>query len=137
MSVSEEPISFAVRGEHQNGIVRLFASGELDISTAPLLEQWLGTVERLRPTTIIVDFADLRFMDSTGLKMLLQAHQLATGSGRAFLVVNGREGVRRVFELTRTEHLVDSSSLPSLLGTSTGDGNGEWSPITMPGPDGG
>ncbi len=47
MPVSEEPISFAVRGEHQNGVVRLFASGELHISTAPLLEEWLAAVEHV------------------------------------------------------------------------------------------
>ena len=47
MAVSERPTSFAVRGEHQNGVVRLFASGELDISTAPLLEEWLAAVEHV------------------------------------------------------------------------------------------
>ncbi len=136
MAVSERPTSFAVRGEHQNGVVRLFASGELDISTAPLLEEWLAAVEQLQPTKILVDFGDLRFMDSTGLKALLHAHRQATGSGRAFVVVNGREGVRSVFELTRTEHLIDSSAPPAILDPSTSDGEGEWSPIVLPGADG-
>lgn len=137
MRISEEPTSFAVRGEHRNGVVRLFASGELDISTAPLLEEWLAAVEQLQPTRILVDFGDLRFMDSTGLKALLFAHRQATGGGRAFVVLNGREGVRKVFELTRTEHLFDSSAPPGILDPSASDGEGEWSPITMPGADGG
>ncbi len=134
---SEQPISFTVHGEHRNGVVRLFAGGELDISTAPLLAEWLAAAEKMQPTTILVDFAHLKFMDSTGLKTLLEAHRLATGSGRAFVVLNGREGVRRIFELTRTEQLFDSSTIPAILDPSPSEADGAWSPITMPGADGG
>ncbi len=97
----------------------------------------LAAAEKMQPTTILVDFAHLKFMDSTGLKTLLEAHRLATGSGRAFVVLNGREGVRRIFELTRTEHLFDSRMTPAILDPSPSEADGDWSPITMPGADGG
>jgi anti-sigma B factor antagonist len=123
---------FSIRAEHRDGVVRLFAKGELDISTVPLLEQWFEAVNRHEPSTILMDFKDLTFMDSTGLRSLLLAHQRATGNGRALVVINGSEGVRRIFELTQTNHLTEASRLPEVL-SSTSGGDGEWSPIILAG----
>src|SRR5436853_4945678 len=100
MATSRSPTSFSMRAEHNNGVVRLYAVGELDLETAPLLDEALAAIEALLPATIILDFHSLSFIDSTGLHALLRAHGRATENGRMLAVVNGTDGVRKVFELT-------------------------------------
>lgn len=122
--------AFAVRGAHQNGVVRLFVRGEIDMATAPLLEESIVFVEELRPAAIILDFRDITFVDSTGLHALLRAHERAGLRQRVLAVVNGSEPVRKLFQLTGTHHLFEPAVLP--------DGElDEWSPIPLPGDDGG
>lgn len=48
-------------------------SGELDLSSAPILRDALEPVIALGPDQVIIDLSDLRFVDSTGLAVLLEA----------------------------------------------------------------
>ena len=89
MPNSGSPISFDVTGEQLNGVARLHARGELDLSTTPLLERAFTAVEELQPATIVLDFQYLAFIDSTRLQSLLRAHARATESGRLLAVING------------------------------------------------
>lgn len=50
----------------------------------------------------MVDLAGLRFIDSTGLRTLIQAHVRAEREGQELVLVPGPDSVQRVFELTRT-----------------------------------
>jgi anti-anti-sigma factor len=50
----------------------------------------------------VVDLAGLRFIDSTGLRTLIQAHVRAEREGQELVLVPGPDSVQRVFELTRT-----------------------------------
>ena len=118
-----------MRGEHLNGIVRLHAAGELDLESTPLLDEALAAIEALQPTTIILDFHELEFIDSSGLHALLRAHGRATESGRVLAVINGTDGVRKVFELTSTRHLLELAPSDA-MGPSL---QGEWLPVTLPG----
>jgi anti-anti-sigma factor len=88
--------------EHVDGeqVVRL--RGELDIAGAPVLERVL-----LRPRTpgehVVVDLAALRFMDSTGLRVLLRA-QDAAREGHWHLELRAVPAhVRRLFAMTGLE----------------------------------
>lgn len=132
MVASGSSIAFAVRGERRNGVVRLFPRGEIDMATAPLLEEALAIVEESRPAALILDFSGITFMDSTGLHALVRAHGRASQRGRVLAVVNGGENVQRLFELTRTGHLFEPAVLPEILGPME-----DWSPISLPGVDGG
>ena len=129
MPNSGSPISFDVTGEQLNGIARLQARGELDLSTTPLLERAFTAVEELQPSTIVLDFSDLAFIDSTGLQSLLRAHARATESGRLLAVINGTDGVRKVFELTGTDHLLAPTLPADVIGALLLEG---WSPIAIP-----
>jgi anti-sigma B factor antagonist len=75
-------------------------SGELDLVSSPVLEQALAPVLDSDVGQIIVDLRGLEFMDSTGLHVLVQAHQLMHDAGRRLALVRGSEQVQRVFDLT-------------------------------------
>ncbi len=76
----------------------LSLSGELDIASAPLLEQATETVER----SLLIDLSDVTFMDSTGLRALLLARQQAEASDQELWLRQGPRQVQRVFELSGT-----------------------------------
>jgi anti-sigma B factor antagonist len=58
----------------------LRVEGEIDLLTAPRLEEALEAA--LRPgRLVVVDLNAVTFMDSTGLRTLLQAHRGAAGTG--------------------------------------------------------
>ncbi len=130
MSNSDPSTSLHIVGEHRNGAIRLRARGELDVATAPLLERAISAAEALQPSTIVLDFQDLAFMDSTGLHALVRAHDRAAEGERIVIVVNGNEGVRKVFRLTRTDHLLREADTLEILAPADGD-DVTWSPISL------
>jgi anti-anti-sigma factor len=84
--------------------------GELDIASAPDLER---TLLRSRPAgqRVVVDLAGLRFMDSTGLRVLLRA-RVASEKGRWELrMTNVPPNIRRLFDMTGVH-----DALPAELG---------------------
>jgi anti-sigma B factor antagonist len=83
---------------------RVVVRGELDLATAPQLDQALGALSG----DVTVDCRDLTFVDSSALGVLLRAHhRLAEHQHR--LVIEGLSArCRRVFEvsgLDETLHL--------------------------------
>jgi anti-sigma B factor antagonist len=75
-------------------------SGELDLASSPALEEELDRVAQSDAKVVIVDLRNLEFMDSTGLSVLVRAHQRAEEDGRRLGLVNGSQQVQRLLSLT-------------------------------------
>jgi anti-sigma B factor antagonist len=75
-------------------------SGELDLASSPALEEELDRVAHSDAKVVIVDLRNLEFMDSTGLSVLVRAHQRAEEDGRRLGLVNGSQQVQRLLSLT-------------------------------------
>ena len=71
--------------------------GRLDTATAPELEAVVKNVGKL--TGLVFDFANLEYISSAGLRVLLGAYKDAAGK-YAIRIVNANEIVREVFEVT-------------------------------------
>src|SRR6478672_11611736 len=56
-------------------------TGELDISTYEDARQQLEEAERAEPALLVVDLAGLRFVDSTGVRLILAADERARQAG--------------------------------------------------------
>jgi anti-sigma B factor antagonist len=74
--------------------------GELDLASSPALEQELERGAAAKAEVVIVDLRELEFMDSTGLSVLVRAHQRANDNGQRFGVVKGPQQVQRLLSLT-------------------------------------
>jgi len=86
---------------HSKGDAALVAvSGELDLASSPVLEAELERVGGADPTLVVVDLRELEFIDSTGLSVLVRAHQRAQEAGSRFGLVNGPSQVQRLLSLT-------------------------------------
>jgi anti-anti-sigma factor len=87
-----------VRNEGRAAVV--VVSGELDLASGPELEQ---VIERVRGTAtelLVIDLRELDFMDSTGLSIIVKAHQRFVEDGRRIGLVRGTAQVQRLLDLT-------------------------------------
>ena len=89
-------------------IVVVTVSGELDITTAPLLAEELREVQQ-SGSVLVVDLRAVEFMDSAGLRVLIDAADAQRGD---LYVIPGGPQVQKLFKLTGTDQLLRILSLP-------------------------
>lgn len=100
--------------------VHVALQGELDISSAERVEQELRRVEETSPTTMVLDLRTLRFIDSTGLRLVLAADLRARRDGRRLVIVRGPDTVHRVFRIALLDRRLEFIDDPA-----TAEGNGD------------
>ena len=78
--------------------VRIGLEGRLDTTTAPDLEKELeGTLNGI--TELTLDFAELAYISSAGLRVLLSAQKVMNRQG-SMKVTNVNETIMEIFEVT-------------------------------------
>jgi anti-sigma B factor antagonist len=97
MSVLEFSVATAELG---GNAFLVTAAGEADMYTAPMLERALEGVVGLGGTTVVVDLAEVSFIDSTVLSVLLRYHGRLGGLGGQLVVVSEDRRIVRTFEIT-------------------------------------
>jgi anti-sigma B factor antagonist len=81
--------------------------GELDLHTAPELEQALETVYSLGGRNVVIDLAGLVFIDSTALAALLRAQPRFRSRGGRLLLVSEDRRILRTLEITGLDRMFD------------------------------
>lgn len=83
------------------------ATGELDAASAATLSEALdGARERGGP--VVLDLAGVTFVDSSGLRVIAAEHVAATDGGWSFRIVGPSDRVRRIFEMTGLDALLEA-----------------------------
>ena len=79
--------------------VRVVLRGEIDVATAPKLTAALDELIAQGARLVVLDAADVEFMDSSGLRVIVQSGtKLSEAGGR--LLIDGMSGaVQRVLEI--------------------------------------
>lgn len=105
-------VDFAVSGE----IALVTASGELDLNTTSAFADTLVLAEQ-RPEVkaIVCDLRALTFVDSTGLKVILEAMKRSDTNGHRFAFVGVGREVRRIFQITGLEEVLDREDGAGML----------------------
>ncbi len=88
-------------------------SGEIDLSTVDDAGKRLREAIGASEGTVAVDLRDVSFLDSSGLRLLLQLNKELSEAGRRLVVVQGPRRVARVFELTGAESELDVVAEPA------------------------
>lgn len=97
--MDEEP-HFRLEQETVDGRRRIAVSGEIDIQTAPALEDALSEACTVR-ATIELDLHEVSFIDSTGIRAILAAKASCADQDVELLMVPSRhQAPHRVFELS-------------------------------------
>jgi anti-anti-sigma factor len=100
------PSRFEVGVERSAAYAVVRAAGELDIATAPDFEAVVRSELADGGGDLYVDLRAIEFLDSTGLRALIQGHRLAQERGRGYHLVRG-SAADRVLELTRVDEHID------------------------------
>jgi anti-sigma B factor antagonist len=79
--------------------------GDIDVFTSPRLRETLLDLIEKGQVNLVVDLAEVEFLDSTGLGVLVGVfHRLRNREGSMSLV-GGNERVRRVFHVTQLDRI--------------------------------
>jgi anti-anti-sigma factor len=106
MHTSPDGALFRCRVAREGETARVRAIGELDMEGVPALAAEIAQVRESGCRQLVIDLSDLTFLDSSGLRCLLDCYTEARQNGHALALIPGPPDVQRVFELTRTtEHL--------------------------------
>ena len=105
MADEQDQLSFLIEEHEQEHRVLVKVCGEVDLLTAPALSEVLSATN----SEVVVDLAQVTFMDAQGLGVLVEACTRAEGHGDRLVVVNASPMARRLFEVTGLEHLLSGS----------------------------
>jgi anti-anti-sigma factor len=100
------PVPFEVSvSAVEGGVEAISVRGELDLSTAPGLEQPLEEALAKGEGPLLVDLTECEFIDSTGIALIVRAWQRLDGDdgSRSLLICSHNDQVRRVLEITGLE----------------------------------
>ena len=98
--------ALSVRHE-RNEVHLLTVSGELDVATHEALIEELERAETSDAKPILLDLSRVTFIDSTGVRLLVQAHRRLAEIGRRLRVSLGHGLVREVVELAGVMEVIE------------------------------
>jgi anti-sigma B factor antagonist len=111
-------------GRFDSGTSVVSVSGELDLTTAPALEQTLLGVADDRTDDVIVDLTGCTFLDSQGLRALIATKGQLECSSRRLAVVVSNPSVLRIFQITQLDEPFRIYRSLGAAGDGNGNGNG-------------
>jgi anti-sigma B factor antagonist len=111
------------------GAMTLAIEGELDLATAPKVREPLERAIEAGTRGIVVDMLACRFIDSTGLGVLLHAAKRLEEDDGTMALVCVDDQIKRLLELTmidRTIPVFDTreEALAEISGTAAAEGGG-------------
>ncbi|HSJ74026.1 MAG TPA: STAS domain-containing protein [Miltoncostaeaceae bacterium] len=104
------PGTFRARPQRRADGVVIVAEGELDLVGAPALA---AALPESGEGVVILDLAGVGFMDSSGLRALLEARQTCLDAGRPFRIARPSDAVQRVLELVDLAREFEVAESPS------------------------
>lgn len=88
-------------------VCRCALAGELDLTTEPRVRRALFQALASRPRRLIIDLADVSFIDSTGLRVLLSARNRAATMGSRVSLARVGSAVQRTLQIANLRTFFD------------------------------
>jgi len=104
-----QPFNVDVQHESTRAVVR--PHGELDLATVPELASRIAVLREAGCDDLVLDLRGLSFLDSTGLRLLLENRQDAEQDGWRFSIVDGERPISRVLEVSGVSPLFARAQL--------------------------
>ncbi|MQY07806.1 STAS domain-containing protein [Actinomadura macrotermitis] len=92
------PLELTTRAHAGRALVRL--RGELDAAGSQELQRCLRSARRDHGENLVLDLADLEYMDAIGLSVLVGCYKDVTAAGGSLTLAGPRPVVRRTLEVT-------------------------------------
>ena len=108
--MTDNPAATLDRGSDE---VTLALHGEVDVLNVDQVRRALNEAIAIRPSRLVVDLADLSFIDSTGLGALIFGFQRAREQGVGYLLARPTHSVHQVLVLSGLLELVELVEPPA------------------------
>jgi anti-sigma B factor antagonist len=96
-----------LRTDTVNGTVTVVTvDGDVDMSTAPQLEERLSGLSSGGARNLVVDLTAVEFLDSSALGVLVGVHKRVTAAGGTIKLVCGHPRIERIFAITRLTEVI-------------------------------
>jgi anti-anti-sigma factor len=93
-----------------NGFCAVKLAGELDFANSEQVSDWLfNVIEKNSCPVFELDLAELGFLDSSGISVLVVAARLINRKGARLRAINPQPAVRRVIDTTGVDTLLGLS----------------------------
>ena len=83
----------------ERDVVRVCPIGELDLATVGDVRARLDELQRSGFSRIVLDFRGTTFIDSSGLRLVVDLHSASTVDGLVFGIIAGPPAVQRAFDV--------------------------------------
>lgn len=101
VTIEHGPLTIRSSRQADEHVVAL--CGELGLGGVEAVQEEMRRVEQTDAGRIIVDLTALEFMDSKGLRAMLQIDARSRANGDRVVFLRGGPSVQRLFEITDTE----------------------------------
>jgi anti-sigma B factor antagonist len=88
-----------VHREHQGDLAIVSLRGEFDYADMAAAQEEIRTAEAQEPAILMLDLTGLEFMDSSAVRIILQADGRARARGRRLVLVTGTGPPHRVLSI--------------------------------------
>lgn len=113
-------------GADQEAVVKVV--GELDLATAPRLREVLVDLAEQGANQVTVDLAEMRFINSTGLSVLVAAWKRMRENGGDLALRSPSAAAMKILEVTGATHVFTITGAPVAATNGDGSRNGDASP---------
>lgn len=93
--------SLQVQIESRGGSTILAPRGDVDMSRAPSFREHVRVAQQSKPKRLVIDMAEVDYMDSSGLATLVEAMRNAKGLGVELILCGLNPKVMAIFEIAR------------------------------------
>jgi anti-anti-sigma factor len=94
------------------GAIQVSVIGELDISEVDGLQEVLAAAEAKHPKVLVLDLRSLEFLDSSGIRLVVEADLRAQREERRLVIVRGPDPVHRVFTIALLDRRLEFVDMP-------------------------
>lgn len=108
MEINSQTNLMSVRIESNERTVTAFLEGELDHHAAKGIREEIDeSIERLKPSLLILDFKDVTFMDSSGIGLVMGRYRTMQLLNGRLIVKNASLHIRKVMRLAGIDRLAE------------------------------
>lgn len=95
-----------VKIETEESVVKAYLDGEIDHHCAPELRNLIDVeIDRCHPESLILDFGEVTFMDSSGIGLVMGRYRLMKNIGGKVALQNTPVHIKKVMRLAGLDRL--------------------------------
>jgi anti-sigma B factor antagonist len=97
-----------IKTKAQGDVHLLIVKGEIDLYSSTMLREYvINIIKQHQPRVLIVELAEVTYIDSSGIATLVEGLQMANRTKTKFKIAGLSKRVLEVFELVKLERVFD------------------------------